>query len=164
MTDAALTILNRNRAGFFLMVEGSLIDSGNHQENVPYQYGEMLAFDESVKAVLNWINASPARQHHPLLIVAPDHETAGFAVRGEGPKGGEDPGQGLGPFLTTPVQPGVDPPGGWVFALVPGDPVDFEAHHTGGDELIWSEGPGSDALGRAIDNTFVYQVVKEVIR
>ncbi len=163
MTDAALKILGRHPHGFFLLVEGSLIDSGNHQENVPYQYGEMLAFNEAVQVVLNWINASPARQQRTLLIVAPDHETAGFAVRGVGPKGGEEPNQGLGPFLTTPIQPGVDPPGGWVFTLVPGDSVDFEAHHTGGDEPIWSRGPRSEALGKAIDNTFVYQVVKAAI-
>jgi alkaline phosphatase len=168
MTDAALKILDRSRAGFFLMVEGSLIDSGNHEENVPYQYGEMLAFNEAVQVVRDWIKASPERREHTLLIVAPDHETAGFVVRGVGPKGGEEPNQGLGPFLTTPVQAGLDPliypPGGWVFELKPGDPIDFEAHHTGGDELIWSSGPGSELLGRAIDNTYVYKVVRDVIR
>lgn len=163
-TAAALAILEKHRTGFFLMVEGSLIDSGNHAENVPYQYGEMLAFDEAVKVALDWINASPERQQHTLLIVEPDHETGGFAVKGVGPKGGEEPNQGLGPFLTTPVQAGVEPPGGWVFTLKPGDPIDFEAHHTGGDLPIWSQGPGSEALGHAIENTFVYEVVKEVIR
>ncbi len=164
MTDAALKILSRSKPGFFLMVEGSLIDSGNHEENVPYQYGEMLAFDQSVKVVLDWIKASPERREHTLLIVAPDHETGGFAVKGVGPKGGEEPGQGLGPFLTTPILAGVVPPGGWVFTIVANtDSVDKEAHHTGGDEPIWSAGPGSEALGRAIDNTFVYEVVKAVI-
>lgn len=165
MADAALKILDRNQTGFFLLVEGSLIDSGNHEENVPYQYGEMLAFNEAVQVVRNWINASPERREHTLLIVAPDHETAGFAVKGVGPKGGEEPNQGLGPFLTTPILAGVEPPGGWAFTIVADQSsVDKEAHHTGGDELIWSSGPGSELLGRAIDNTYVYKVVKEVIR
>ncbi len=152
MTTAALAILGKHPTGFFLMVEGSLIDSGNHAESLPYQYGEMFAFDQSAQVVLNWINASPERQQHTLLIVAPDHETAGFAVKGVGPKGGEEPNQGLGPFQA-----------GWVFTLVPGDKVDFEAHHTGGDEPIWSAGPGSEALGHALDNTDVYKVLREVI-
>ena len=155
MTDAALKILDSNNAGFFLMVEGSLIDSGNHAENLQYQYGEMKAFDEAVQVVLNWINASPERQQHTLLIILADHETGGFAVKGVGVKGGENPGQGgvLGTFQA-----------GWVFTLVPGDPNDFEAHHTGGDVLIWSQGPGSEPLGHGIDNTFVYQVVKAALK
>ena len=152
MTAAALAILGKHPTGFFLMIEGSLIDSGNHAESRPYQYGEMFAFDQSVQVVRNWIDASPERQQHTLLIVAPDHETGGFAVKGVGIKGGELPGAGLGPFQA-----------GWVFTLLPGDPNDFEAHHTGGDEPIWSEGPGSEALGHAIDNTDVYKVVKAVI-
>ncbi len=164
MTDAALKTLSRNKAGFFLLVEGSLIDSGNHEENLPYQYGEMLAFDKSVKVVLDWINASPERRQHTLLIVAPDHETGGFAVKGLPPRGGEEPGAGLGPFLTTPILAGVEPPGGWVFTILADrNSADREAHHTGGDEPIWSQGPGSEALGHAIDNTDVYQIVKAAI-
>ena len=155
MTAAALNILDRNKAGFFLMVEGSLIDSGNHAESLQYQYGEMTAFDQAVKVVLDWINASPERQQHTLLIILADHETGGFAVKGVGVKGGENPGQGgvLGEFQAS-----------WVFTLVPGDKVDFESHHTGGDVMIWSQGPGSEPLGRAIDNTFVYQVVKAALK
>jgi alkaline phosphatase len=153
MTAAALAILERNSTGFFVMIEGSLIDSGNHAENIDYQFGEIRAFDESVKVVLDWINASPERRQHTLLIVLPDHETGGFAVMGVGPKGGENPNAGLGPFGP-----------GWAFTLTPGDPVDFESHHTGGDVVIWSQGPGSEALGRAIDNTTVYQVVKDALK
>ncbi len=153
MTAAALTVLESNRTGFFLMVEGSLIDSGNHAENLDYQFGEMRAFDESVKVVLDWIDRSPERQQHTLLIVIPDHETGGFAVKGVGPKGGENANAGVGPFEAA-----------WVFSLIPGDPADFEAHHTGGDVVIWSQGPGSEALGRAIDNTDVYKVVKQALK
>ena len=144
----ALTVLERNKAGFFLMVEGSLIDSGNHAENLDYQFGEMKAFDESVKVVLNWINARPERKEETLLIVVPDHETGGFAVLGS-----ETPGAGLGPFTA-----------GWTFTLKPGDPKDFEAHHTGGDLVLWSRGPGSDDLARPIDNTQVYEVAKRALR
>jgi alkaline phosphatase len=148
MTAAALAILERHKPGFFLMVEGSLIDSGNHAENIDYQYGETVAFDESVAVVRDWIAASPARRQHTLLIVLVDHETAGFAVMGTEAPGGEP----LGYFYP-----------GWTFTLKPEHPKDFEAHHTGGDVLIWSEGPGSEALGRAIDNTFVYTVVRDAI-
>jgi alkaline phosphatase len=134
-------------------VEGSLIDSANHEENLDYQFGETKAFDEAVKVVLDWINAMPGRSDQTLLVVAPDHETGGFAVKGVGAKGGEPPNAGLGPFQAS-----------WVFELKPGDPVDFESHHTGGDVVIWSQGPGSEALGRALDNTSVYHVLRNALK
>ncbi len=153
MTSAALAILEHDTKGFFLMVEGSLIDSGNHEENLDYQFGEIKAFDEAVKVVLDWIGASPERGADTLLVVVPDHETGGFAVKGVGPKGGEPPNAGLGPLTAS-----------WTFTLVPGDPVDFESHHTGGDVVVWSQGPGSAPLGRAIDNTTVYAVVRNALK
>ena len=52
----------------------------------------------------------------------------------------------------------------WGFVLVPGHPKDFEAHHTGADVPIWSSGPGSEALGRAVDNTTVYEVIKAALK
>jgi alkaline phosphatase len=146
MTAAALAILEKHRTGFFLMIEGSLVDSGNHAENIDFQFGEMVAFNESVQLVRDWINASRERKEHTLLVVLPDHETGGFAIEGTEAPGGEP----LGFFVPA-----------WAFPPI--SPSFPEAHHTGTDQLIWSSGPGSEALGRAIDNTFVYQVVKAVM-
>lgn len=146
MAAAALAIMEKHPTGFFLMIEGSLVDSGNHAENIDYQYGEMVAFDESVQLVLDWINASPERREHTLLIVAPDHETGGFAIEGTEAPGGEP----LGFFVPA-----------WAFPPI--SPSFPEAHHTGTDQPIWSSGPGSEDLGRPIDNTFVYSVVKAVM-
>jgi alkaline phosphatase len=53
------------------MVEGSLVDSGNHAANLDYLVGEMDAFDASVKVVLDWIAAKPDRKQHTLLMVLP---------------------------------------------------------------------------------------------
>ena len=55
--------------------------------------------------------------------------------------------------------------GGWTFVMPPPPPGTASvAGHTGTDTLIWSQGPGSAALGRAIDNTALYEVVKAVLR
>jgi alkaline phosphatase len=35
--------------------------------------------------------------------------------------------------------------------------------HTAGDVLIWSQGPGSEYLGRALDNTDIYKVMRKVL-
>lgn len=146
-TAAALKILEKHSGGFFLIVEGSLVDSGNHAENIDYQYGEMDAFDEAVKVVRAWIDASPERKEHTLLIVVPDHETGGFAIEGTEAPGGEP----LGFFVPA-----------WAFPPI--SPEHPEAHHTGTDQPIWSSGPGSEMLGMAIDNTFVYRIVKEAMQ
>ncbi len=138
MTAAALDILEEDRDGFFLMVEGSQIDWGNHANNLVYQIGETLAFDESAKVVLDWINASPERRQHTLLIVAADHDTGGFAING--------------PYYRL-LNAGEYVDAGWT-----------HKEHTGVDTIIWSQGPGSKSLGRAVDNTDMYRVMEKVIR
>ncbi len=150
MTTAALSILQMHQGGFFVMIEGSHIDTCNHLEDVyggvtiPCQYGEVAAFDESVKRVLDWIGASPERREHTLLIVAVDHETGGFAIKGTEVAGAEP----LGSFSVA-----------WTFP-----PPPPQAGHTGTDVLIWSQGPGSEALNRAMDNTWVYSVVTAIVK
>jgi alkaline phosphatase len=138
MTAAALETLEKDEDGFFLLVEGSQIDWANHRNDVAYQVGETLAFDAAVQVVLNWIDEKPSRGQHTLVIVAPDHETGGFAINGT--KKGE-------------YQPGDLVPGAWT-----------TTGHTGGDVLIWSQGPGSEYLGRALDNTDIYKAMREVLR
>jgi alkaline phosphatase len=138
MTAAALCLLEGKRNGFFLMVEGSQVDWGNHANNLQYQVGETLAFDEAVKAVLDWINASPERREHTLLIVSPDHETGGFAINGPA-----DRLLRAGEYISA----------GWTT----GD-------HSGTDVLVWGQGPGSSAVGRALDNTDLYRIMKCAIK
>jgi alkaline phosphatase len=137
MAAAALDILEEDKDGFFLMVEGSQVDWANHDNDLRYQIGETLAFDESVKVVLDWLKGSPERMKHTLLIVVPDHETGGFAING--------------PYGQQASQ------GGYVQAgWTTGD-------HTATDVLIWSQGPHSEKLGRALDNTDLYNIMIEAM-
>ncbi len=137
MTAAALKVLEKDEDGFFLLVEGSQIDWANHRNDVAYQAGETLAFDHAVQRVLDWINEKPSRRQHTLLIIVPDHETGGFAINDT--SGGK-------------YQPGDLVHGAWA-----------TTDRTAGDVLIWSQGPGSEYLGRAVDNTDIYKVMREVL-
>jgi alkaline phosphatase len=137
MTAAALKVLEKDRDGFFLMVEGSQIDWANHANDLTYQVSETLAFDESVKVVLDWVNKHPSRLHNTLIIIVSDHGCAGFAVNG--PYGSLTNAGEL-------IQPG------WT-----------SRDHTGEDTLIWSQGPGSGYLGRALDNADLYQIMEKVL-
>ena len=75
-TNKALEILSRNDDGFFLMVEGSQIDWGNHQNNILYQTEEMLDFDRVIGSVLEFA----AQDGETLVIITSDHETGGLAI------------------------------------------------------------------------------------
>jgi alkaline phosphatase len=138
MTAAALESVEKDKDGFFLLVEGSQIDWASHRNDVAYQIGETLAFDEAVKVVLDWINEKPNRKQKTLVIISADHETGGFAINGvEGRN------------------------------YKPDDIVDHGwtgTGHTAEDMLIWSQGPGSQYLGRAVDNTDLYKVMRQVLK
>jgi alkaline phosphatase len=133
MTEAALSILEKDRDGFFLVVECSQVDWANHANDYLYQLGEMIACDTAAKVVLDWASASKRRMAETLLIVVPDHETGGFAING--PYGSlSEAGDIIEDAWTS-------------------------GSHTAVDTLIWSRGPGSEYLGAAIDNTDLYEVV-----
>ncbi len=77
-TQTALNILDQNKKGFFIMIEGSQIDWGGHQKNTIYVVNEMLDFDRSIGKALEFA----AKDGETLIIVTADHETGGFAVVG----------------------------------------------------------------------------------
>lgn len=76
-TKTALNILSRDKDGFFLMVEGSQIDWGGHQNNMSYIVGEMLDFDQTIGIAL----AFAARNKETLIVVTADHETGGLSIK-----------------------------------------------------------------------------------
>lgn len=60
------------------MVEGSQIDWGGHDNNVPYIVTEMLDFDRTVGRVLEFA----AKDKETLVVITADHETGGLSVNG----------------------------------------------------------------------------------
>lgn len=75
-TETALNILNTNKKGLFLMVEGSQIDWGAHQHNTIYTVQEMLDFDRAIGKALEFA----AKDGETLIVVTADHETGGLAI------------------------------------------------------------------------------------
>lgn len=75
-TQTALNILDNDKDGFFLMVEGSEIDWGGHQNNTRYIVEEMLDFDRAIGAALEFA----AKNKNTLIIVTADHETGGLSI------------------------------------------------------------------------------------
>jgi alkaline phosphatase len=161
MTASALTHLERNEKGFFLLVEGSQVDWGNHANNYMYQINELLAFDDAVNVVLNWSDSDSSRQDNTLLIVVADHDTGGFAING--PYGSlSQSGDTNVQLLDNDNNPVFDNDGNPVMLA---DIVGAwtTGSHTGTDTLIWSKGPYSERLGLALDNTDLFYVMNDFL-
>lgn len=82
MAGAALAILDRDVDGFFLLVEGGLIDYAGHANDIERNIGETLSFAHTVERILEWAHG----RDDVLLVVTADHETGGLTVlenRGE---------------------------------------------------------------------------------
>ena len=77
-TQTALNILSQNKKGFFIMIEGSQIDWGAHQNNMPYVVNEMLDFDQTIGKALEFAS----HNGETLIVVTADHETGGLALIG----------------------------------------------------------------------------------
>jgi alkaline phosphatase len=138
MTRRALSTLERNPKGFFLLIEGSQIDWANHDNDLEYMIGEILTFDRAVGVVLDWVKAERTRSGETLIIVVPDHDTGGLSITGAPVPSLTESGHHVRP--------------GWISGT-----------HTGQDTMIWSQGPYSEHLGRAIDNTDVFHIMKAAL-
>ena len=88
-TNKAIEILSQNENGFFLMVEGSQIDWGGHDNSVGYVVEEMLDFDRTVGEALKFA----AKDGHTLVIITADHETGGMSVHDANPEKGSVEGR-----------------------------------------------------------------------
>ena len=74
----AIEILKKDEDGFFLMIEGSQIDWGGHDQDLRYVTEESIDFDEAVGKVLDFAE----QNGETLVIVTSDHETGGLTITG----------------------------------------------------------------------------------
>lgn len=75
-TAKAIKILEKNKKGFFLMVEGSEIDKIAHQNVADTLIDETLDFDNAVGMALDFAQ----KDRHTLVIITADHETGGVTI------------------------------------------------------------------------------------
>lgn len=79
-TAKALEILTANckkeKCGFFMMVEGSLIDVAGHNNNAQQIYAEMKDFDKAIGVAFDYAD----KHEGTLVVVCADHETGGLSL------------------------------------------------------------------------------------
>lgn len=78
MTRAALSVLSKNRRGFYMMVEAAHIDKQSHAMDAERAIGDVLELDKAIGLALDFAE----RDGRTLVIVTADHECAGFSIIG----------------------------------------------------------------------------------
>ncbi|BGP25216.1 vacuolar alkaline phosphatase [Rhodotorula toruloides] len=83
MATHALRYLSRKAAdkkGFFLMIEGSRIDMAAHNNDPIGHLSDMLAYQQTVQYVKDWVDTQNKQGMPTMLISVSDHETGGLAL------------------------------------------------------------------------------------
>ncbi len=156
LTGAAIALLARNPAGFFLMVEESAIDRMAHRNNAPLALKGVLELDRAVQVALAHAETDP----ETLLIVTADHECGGLAIAGsDDPPYPYEPGGGLletvlagedGPFPVAGEERGFVM--GWA-----------TTGHTAAAVPVTAAGPGAARLTGAYENSHLFAVMAEAM-
>ena len=74
MTQAAITALSADEDGFFLMVEGSKVDTGGHSNNTAQMTSDYIAFDAAFKVAVDFAKS----RNDTVVVAVPDHDTGGL--------------------------------------------------------------------------------------
>jgi alkaline phosphatase len=149
MASRALKLLQRDRDGFFVLIEEEGIDEMAHENNAGLMIKSGEALDETVGVAVEFARRHPGT----LIVVQGDHETGGLTI--ENPDDEDESGEELsredGPFTVkgTSLQVFAD----WT-----------TGQHTGADTPITASGPGSAGFDGVIDNTDVHDVIARAMK
>lgn len=96
MTTRAIDILARRPNGFFLVVEGGLIDRALHATLAKRALQETVSYNAALKAAIDKMQAIDPGLKHTLIVATADHDHT-LLLNGYSPRTGR----------TTPTNPGV---------------------------------------------------------
>lgn len=77
-TLKGISLMNQNKNGFFMMVEGSQLDDYGHFNQLDMLMKELHDFDRTIGEVMKWA----AKDGETLVVVTADHETGGLTLHG----------------------------------------------------------------------------------
>lgn len=89
----AIKLLSQNEKGFFLVIEGAQIDWAGHANDSDYLIQEMVDFDNTVGAVIDFAK----QDGETLVVITGDHECGGYAII----NGSIETGTVVGSFTTS---------------------------------------------------------------
>lgn len=83
LSMAAINVLDANPNGFYLMIEAGAIDWACHGNNGPRMVEEVVDMENTVKAVVDWVEANSSWDE-TLVVITADHETGYLTGPGSG--------------------------------------------------------------------------------
>jgi len=129
----ALEVLTPNKQGFFLMIEGSQIDWGGHENDATYVQQEVWDFDQVLGKVIDFAE----KDGNTLVVVTADHETGGLALTPKTGYKGEEYGE-IAPSFTSK---------GHSATMVP----------------VFAYGPSAEQFMGIYDNTAIFWKMKNLL-
>ncbi len=132
--ELATMHLSTNDKGFFLMVEGSQIDWGGHNNDAEYLIEEMKDFDKVIHAAIDFAE----KDGNTIVIVTADHETGGFSLSPKVTEDGNDYDQIEPTFSTT----------GHTTTLIP----------------VFAYGVGAEKFSGVYQNTDIFYKMLELVK
>ena len=182
MALKSVELLAPNPKGFFLMVEGGKIDHALHGTNAKRALADTIAFDDTIKAVIDKMRVLDPGLKNTLIVITADHDHT--MVMNGYPKRGN-------PILdivrnVSDGQPARDADGKTYTTLVfgngpnrPDTRVDVDSakalsddyrqetgvrqsseSHGGGDVKLFATGAGSSVFKGTMENTKVFHLMK----
>ena len=147
LTKKAIDLLDDNRKGFVLQVEGASIDKRDHAGDVCGQIGETLELDNALGVALDFQRRNP----DTLIIVTADHaHTSQIINVGQVPA----PGAAYATLKTA-----VD---GAPIRVAYGTAAAGTSYaHTGAQVPVWASGPRAAEIQGTIDQTDIFGVIAD---
>lgn len=137
-TKQALSHLSNNN-GFFMMVEGSQIDWGGHNNDAEYIINEVKDFDKAIGVALDFAK----KDGNTLVIVTADHETGGFTLASNKKK--DENGKMVSDYNN--IKPSFST-SGHSATLIP----------------VFAYGKGADNFNGIYENNLIFQKILELIK
>lgn len=150
MTAKAISLLEQDRDGFALQVEGASIDKRDHAADVCGQIGETLAFDRAVGVALDY------QAEHPdtLVIVTADHAHTSLITYATGTLPASTSEATLKTADGAPIRLAYGTAETGAGATTTGS-----QSHTGGEVPVWAIGPQAANITGTIDQTDIFSVL-----
>ena len=152
MTKKAIELLQGDRDGFFLQVEGASIDKQDHAANACGQIGEMIEFDNAIAVAQAYARKNP----DTLIVVTADHAHTSQIVA-EDANGASGPTGYSNNLITKDDQVMRVTYGTAGGTAPPAAPPSQQ--HTGSVVPVFAQGPGASAVLGTTDHTDLFDLL-----
>jgi alkaline phosphatase len=153
MTSKSLQLLEQDKDGFVLQVEGASIDKRDHAADVCGQIGETIAFDDAIGVALDY----QAKHPDTLVIVSADHSHTSQMIGSGSPPATGAAYATLNTVDNAPIRIAYGTADTGLGATTSGS-----QSHTGAEVPVWASGPRAADIQGTIDQTDIFKVLTNV--